>query len=115
MRYAFNNPNHTIPYCLTADNGIGSRKKISIKFHGVLVKNVIITLMKRTSDNVSTVERLDISNVKYEPNQNIEVINIQVVAEYVTITYYKDEAANVIASRELIPTHSIEHIMVSDI
>jgi hypothetical protein len=51
----------------------------------------------------------------YERNQNIETINIQVVAEYVTITYYKDEAANVIINRELIPTHSIEHIMVSDV
>lgn len=90
------------------------RKKISIKFHGVRVKNVIITLIKRTSGNVK-VQKLDISNVKYEPNQNVDVINIQVVAEYLTITYYKDEEANVIARRELIPTHSVEHVMVCDI
>ena len=50
MRYAFKNLNSTILYYLTADNGM--RKKISIKFHGVLVKNVIITLTNRTSGNV---------------------------------------------------------------
>lgn len=91
-----------------------SRNKTSIKFHGVQVKNVIITHLRRTSTS-STVEKLDISTTKYERNQFIETINVQVVAEYVTITYYKNEAANMIINRELIPSHSIEHIMVSDI
>lgn len=91
-----------------------SRKETSIKFHGVHVKNVVITHLRRAS-NTSTMEKLDILTANYERNQNIETINIQVVAEYVTITYYKDEAANVIINRELIPTHSIEHIMVSDV
>lgn len=93
---------------------VDSRKETSIKFHGVKVKNVIITHLRRTS-NASTVEKLDILTAKYERNQTVDTINIQVVAEYVTITYYKDEAANIIINRELIPTHSIEHIMVSDI
>ena len=91
-----------------------SRNKTSIKFHGVQVKNVIITHLRRTSTS-STVDKLDISTTKYERNQFIETINVQVVAEYVTITYYKNEAANMIINRELIPSHSIEHIMVSDI
>ena len=91
-----------------------SRNETSIKFHGVQVKNVIITHLRRTSTS-STVEKLDISTTKYERNQSIETVNVQVVAEYVTITYYKNEAANMIINRELIPTHSIEHIMVSDI
>ena len=91
-----------------------SRNKTSIKFHGVQVKNVIITHLRRTSTS-STVDKLDISATKYERNQFIETINVQVVAEYVTITYYKNEAANMIINRELIPSHSIEHIMVSDI
>ena len=91
-----------------------SRNEKSIKFHGVQVKNVIITHLRRTSTS-STVEKLDISTTKYERNQSIETINVQVVAEYVTITYYKNEAANMIINRELIPIHSIEHIMVSDI
>jgi len=86
----------------------------SIKFHGVQVKNVIITHLRRTSGSI-TVEKLDIATTKYERNQSIETINVQIVAEYVTITYYKDEAANVIINRELIPTHSIEHIIVSDL
>ncbi|MFZ0553910.1 MAG: hypothetical protein WBL68_16860 [Nitrososphaeraceae archaeon] len=91
-----------------------SRNETSIKFHGIQVKNVIITHLRRTSTS-STVEKLDISTTKYERNQFIETINVQVVAEYVTITYYKNEAANMIINRELIPSHSIEHIMVSDI
>jgi hypothetical protein len=70
--------------------------------------------LRRTSGSI-TVEKLDIATTKYERNQSIETINVQVVAEYVTITYYKDEASNVIINRELIPTHSIEHIMVSDL
>ncbi|HZA43450.1 MAG TPA: hypothetical protein VE504_06835 [Nitrososphaeraceae archaeon] len=90
-----------------------SGKETSIKFHGIRVKNVIITHMRRTSDSI-LVEKLDISTTKYERNESIETINVQVVAEYVTITYYRDEAANVIINRELIPTHSIEHIAVID-
>ena len=90
-----------------------SRRETSIQFHGVQVRNVIITHLRRTS-NASTVERLDIATANRERTQIIETINVQVVAEYVTVTYYKDEAANVIINRELIPTHSIEHIMVSD-
>lgn len=91
-----------------------SKKETSIKFHGVQVKNVIITHFRRTSD-ASTIEKLDVSTTKYERDLFIETINVQVVAEYVTITYYKDEGANKIINRELIPTHSIEHIMVRDI
>ena len=58
--------------------------------------------------------------IGYSAQQNMNEISplkqlTQVVAEYVTITYYKDEASNVIINRELIPTHSIEHIMVSDL
>lgn len=91
-----------------------SGKETSIKFHGIRVKNVIITHMRRTSDSI-LVEKLDISTTKYERNESIETINVQVVAEYVTITYYRDEAANVIINRELIPTHSVEHITVIDL
>jgi hypothetical protein len=91
-----------------------SGKETSIKFHGIRVKNVIITHMRRTSDSILA-EKLNISTTKYERNESIETINVQVVAEYLTITYYRDEAANVIINRELIPTHSIEHIAVIDL
>ena len=64
-----------------------SIQETSIKFHGVRVKNVIITHLRRTSGS-SMVEKLDISTTKYERNESIETINVQVVAEYVTITYY---------------------------
>lgn len=91
-----------------------SGKEMSIKFHGVQVKNVVITHIKRTSVS-NVVEKLDISTTKYERNDSVETINVQVVADYVTITHYKDEAANIIINRELIPTHSIEYITVSDL
>jgi len=59
-------------------------------------------------------EKLDVSAAMHKRDQSVETINIQIVAEYVTITYYKDEGTNLIINRELIPTHSIEHILVLD-
>lgn len=91
-----------------------SKKETIIKFHGVQVKNVIITHLRRTSES-SAIENLDIFTAQHESNQYVETINVQIVAEYVTVTYYKDEDANAIMHRELIPTHSIEHILVRDI
>lgn len=91
-----------------------SKKETIIKFHGVQVKNVIITHLRRTSE-LSAIENLDIFKAQHESNQYVETINVQIVAEYVIVTYYKDEDANAIMHRELIPTHSIEHILVRDI
>jgi hypothetical protein len=44
-----------------------------------------------------------------------ETINVQVVSEFVTITFYRDEEANSIIKRELIPTRKVEHIEVRDL
>jgi hypothetical protein len=44
-----------------------SGKETSLKFHGIRVKNIIITHMRRTSDSIM-VEKLDISTTKYERN-----------------------------------------------
>ncbi|HZA08082.1 MAG TPA: hypothetical protein VE619_10290, partial [Nitrososphaeraceae archaeon] len=49
-----------------------------------------------------------------DPRQ-CETINIQIVADFVTITFYKQESANSIIARELIPLHKIEHIWVKDL
>jgi hypothetical protein len=84
-----------------------------IKFHGTQVKNVVITCIRRSSDR-SMLEKLDVSAAMHKRDQAVETINIQTVAEYVTITYYKDEGTNLIINRELIPAHSIEHILVVD-
>jgi hypothetical protein len=47
--------------------------------------------------------------------RSCESINVQVVADFVTITFYKQERTNSIISRELIPMHATEHIWVQDI
>ena len=44
-----------------------------------------------------------------------ETINVQVVADFVTITFYRKESENSIVRRELIPSHAIEHIWVKDL
>jgi hypothetical protein len=91
-----------------------SKKETIIKFHGTQVKNVIITHLRRTSES-SVTEKLDILMAQHERDRYVETINIQVVADYVTVTYYKDEKANATIERELIPIHSIEHILVKDL
>jgi hypothetical protein len=91
-----------------------SKKETIIKFHGTQVKNVIITHLRRNSE-ASVIEKLDIQAAQHERDRYVETINIQVVADYVTVTYYKDEKANATIERELIPTHSIEHILVNDL
>jgi hypothetical protein len=48
------------------------------------------------------------------PN-SFETVNIQVVSDFVTITFYKKESDNIVIRRELIPTHSVEHIWISDL
>jgi hypothetical protein len=40
---------------------------------------------------------------------------VQVVADYVTITFYQNESSNILIRRELIPTHNIEHILIDDL
>jgi hypothetical protein len=44
-----------------------------------------------------------------------ETINVQVIADFVTITFYRKESENSIICRELIPSHAIEHIWVKDL
>jgi hypothetical protein len=44
-----------------------------------------------------------------------ETINVQVVADFVTLTFYKQESTNCIIDRELIPLHAIEHVWVKDL
>jgi hypothetical protein len=44
-----------------------------------------------------------------------ETINVQIVADFVTITVYKQESTNSIVRRELVPIHTIQHILVNDL
>jgi hypothetical protein len=47
--------------------------------------------------------------------QICKTVNIQVILEFVTITFYKNESDNIILGRELVPTSVVEHIWVSDL
>jgi hypothetical protein len=89
-----------------------TKKKI-IKFHGSEVKNIIITFLRSPTSNPATKLIEEFNATK--SSVNCETINVQVVAEYVTITFYKNESSNILIRRELIPTHNIEHILIDDL
>ncbi len=87
-----------------------AEKKV-IKFHGLEVDNVTILYSQKTrSKPEKTIEEFDAAK---DP-QTCETVNVQVVSEFVTITFYKNEKANSIIKRELIPTYKVEHIWVKD-
>jgi len=87
-------------------------KKTIVKFHGTEVANIIILYAIRPKANPITeiIEEFNASMVR----EACEIINVQVVADFVTITLYKQETTNSILRRELIPLHAIEHIWVND-
>ena len=87
-------------------------KKI-VKFHGTVVGNIIIRYATRVHNMPSgfLIEEFD----ALKDPQLCQTINLQVVADFVTITFYKDEQENSIIRRELIPSHAIEHIWVNDV
>ena len=83
----------------------------TIKFHGTAVHNVIIHYTKRMEDTgEKAIEKFDALNFEGV----YETINIQVVADYITITVYKEESTNSIKQRKLIPTHLVEHVLIKD-
>jgi hypothetical protein len=92
---------------------MNENKKKVIKFHGTEVKNIIIQFLQNQNKNPNTnvIKEFDASN----SSENCETINIQVVSDFVTITFYQNEKANIMLKRELIPTHTIEHIWIDDI
>lgn len=84
-----------------------------IKFHGTEAKNIIIRYATRVHNmpNGFLIEEFDASK---DP-QICETLNVQVVADFVTITFYKQEKENSILRREMIPSHAIERIWINDI
>ena len=89
-----------------------NRQKL-IKFHGTEVKNIIITFLKSQINNPATKIIEEFNAV--ESSENCETINVQVVADYVTIAFYQNENSNILIRRELIPTHNIENILIDDL
>ena len=88
-------------------------KKKVIKFHGTEVKNIIIHFLQSQNKNSNTniIKEFNALN----SSETCETINIQVVADFVTITFYQNENANIVLKRELTPTHAIEHIWIDDL
>jgi hypothetical protein len=87
--------------------------KKTIKFHGLEVANVIIRYSQREVNKPDAIKMEEFDAAK-DP-QICETVNIQVVSDFVTITFYKNESDNIIIGRELIPTFVVEHIWVSDL
>lgn len=88
-------------------------KNKTIKFHGQEVENVLVRYLPKGLDklDVTSITEFD---AKKDP-EDCQVINVQVVSEFVTITFYSDESTNAIIRRELIPTHCIEHVRIEDL
>ena len=87
--------------------------KKTIKFHGLEVANVLVRYSQREI-NKPDVIKIQEFDARKDP-QICETVNIQVVSDFVTITFYKNESENNIIRRELIPTFVVEHIWVSDL
>lgn len=84
-----------------------------IKFHGLEVANIIIRYATRVHNmpNGFLIEEFD----ALKDPQDCETLNVQVIADFASFTYYRDEKENSIMRRELIPSHAIEHIWVNDL
>ena len=87
--------------------------KKTIKFHGLEVANVIVRYSQKEVNKPDTIKIHEFDAIK-DP-QICETVNIQVVSEFVTITFYENESDNKVIRRELIPTFIVEHIWVSDL
>jgi hypothetical protein len=89
-----------------------TNREKTIKFHGTEVANIIIlyAVKPRSRGDKETLEEF---NAAKNP-EICETLNIQVVADYITITFYREESSNSIIRRELIPTHLVQHIWVQD-
>ncbi|HEU4985061.1 MAG TPA: hypothetical protein VFT58_05425 [Nitrososphaera sp.] len=94
-------------------------KKTIIKFHGQEVEDVVVLYLKardNQGDDATTMTTTIIEEFDAAKDPQVcETVNVQVVSEFVTITFYKDEKANSIVRRELIPVHRVEHIWVRDL
>jgi hypothetical protein len=92
---------------------VNSTRKVIVKFHGTEVGNVIIqyNIQPHAKPITEITEEFDALKV----HDICETINVQIVADFVTITIYKQESTNSVIRRELVPIHAIQHIWVNDL
>jgi hypothetical protein len=89
---------------------VGSERK-TVKFHGTEVANVKVISLEHGSGSRQRIRTFDAAKDELD----CEAINVQVVSDFVTITFYKNEEANASIQRHLIPNHKIERIVVEDL
>jgi hypothetical protein len=87
--------------------------KKTIKFHGLEVANVIVRYCQKEVNKPDAIKIHEFDAIK-DP-QICETVNIQVVSDFITITFYENESDNKVIRRELIPTIIVEHIWISDL
>ncbi|HKG30651.1 MAG TPA: hypothetical protein VKA91_05215 [Nitrososphaeraceae archaeon] len=90
-----------------------AQSKKTIKFHGLAVANVTVRYSQREVNKPDAIKIQEFDAAK-DP-QICETVNVQVVSDFVTITFYKNESDNIIIRRELIPSLIVERIWVSDL
>jgi hypothetical protein len=84
-----------------------------VKFHGTAVYNVVIRYSQRECNNPEMLKVEDFDALK-DP-QICQTVNVQVVSDFVTISFYSNESQNELIRRELIPARVVEHIWVNDL
>ena len=89
-----------------------TNRKKTVKFHGTEVANVTILYAVKPCSRGDT-EILEEFDAAKNP-EICETVNTQIVADYITIIFYREESSNSIIRRELIPTHLVQHIWVQD-
>ena len=85
----------------------------TIKFHGMEVRNAIVHYLSKGIGKPHREKLVEFNAARSEVS--CEAINIQIVADFVTITFYKDERANQMIRRELVPSQLIQHIWIEDL
>ena len=84
-----------------------------IKFHGLEVRNIIIHYLSKGIKNPIKEKVVEFDASKSDVS--CEAINIQIVADFVTITFYKNESSNLMIRRELIPSRIVQYIWIEDL
>ena len=96
---------------LGESTAISNDGKKSIKFHGDAVANVVIDMHSKKGGNAIETDTFD----AMEDPLPCETINIQVIADFVSITFYRNEQSNSMIQRELIPYYRVERILIKDL
>jgi hypothetical protein len=85
----------------------------TIKFHGMEVRNAIVHYLSKDIGKPHREKLVEFNAARSKVS--CEAINIQIVADFVTITFYKDERANQMIRRELVPSQLIQYIWIEDL